>query len=78
MWDKILGLVAQYGPFPFGVVVGIIIKSWSVDQFLKSAEKEKDALRKEKRELIDLVKVKEDRIDKLHGKLSSKKKELSQ
>lgn len=73
MWEKIIELVAQYGPFPVGIVVGIVIKNWSVDQLLKSTEKEKDALRKEKRELIDLVKVKEDRIDKLHSKLLPKK-----
>ncbi len=72
MWDKILELAAQYGPFPFGVVVGIIIKNWSVSKFLKFAEREKDALRVEKRELIEVIKGKEERIDALHDKLFPK------
>lgn len=75
MWDKILELAAQYGPFPVGVVFGVMIKNWSVSKFLDLSEREKESLRKEKRELIELVKAKEDRIDALHNKLLPNEKE---
>lgn len=69
MWDKIVELAAQYGPFPLGIVVGISIKKWAFSKVLKLYEREKEALRQEKRELIELVKAKDVRIEKLHDKL---------
>lgn len=71
MWDKIIELAAQYGPFPAGIVFGVMIKGWSASQLLKLTEREKKALRDEKRELIELIQAKDSRIDKLHDKIGS-------
>lgn len=70
MWNKILEIVGQYGPFPFGIMVGILINKWVVSKLLNLTEREKEALRQEKKELHELVNAKEDRIDKLHDMLN--------
>ena len=73
MFDKMLDIAAQYGPFPVGIVVGMYIMKWAISMQLKSSEKEKGSLRKEKTELLEFVTAQQARIDKLHEKINTDK-----
>lgn len=68
MMDKILEVVAQYGPFPVGIMVGIWLSRWANAQLFNLMRRENDALRQEKKELLELIQAKETRIDLLHDK----------
>lgn len=74
--DNIFQIVAEYGPFPIGIMVGIWMKKWVVSQLIAQSKHENDGLRKEKQALIELVQAKEDRIDKLHDKLEPKNRKV--
>ncbi len=71
MWDKALELVAQYGPFPVGILIGMWIKSASMKMYFKSSEKEKDSLRKQGENLHDIIESKNERIEKLHDEINN-------
>ena len=71
MWDKILEVVAQYGPFPVGIVFGVMIKRWSDSELMKTLRAEIQTLRDEKSQLLDQIQAKELRIDALHDKLNT-------
>lgn len=69
MWDNVLNLAAQYGPFPIGNIVGIYITNIA---FSKVAEltKQKEAAQSESiRHLTELIESQQARIDKLHDEL---------
>jgi hypothetical protein len=72
LWGSIIKQVADYGPFPFGIIVGVWINKWSTSTVIQITKEEKDAIRKEKRELQGIIKAKEDRIDALHDKIMPK------
>ena len=72
MWNTIFNLVGQYGPFPVGIAFGVWIKSRSMDRVIDLIEREKVAIRQEKRELLVMIEGQHNRIEKLHEKFDSK------
>jgi len=58
--------VAKFGPFPLGILVGIILARFAYRDALMYSEKEKTALREEKKQLRETVQAQQERIDKLH------------
>lgn len=72
IWSLILKQVVSYGPFPFGIIVGIWINRWSTSAVIKMAGEEKAAIREEKKELHGIITAKEARIDALHDRLLPK------
>lgn len=59
-------IIAGYGPFPFGIVVGIWLANRAYSQSLKYSEQEKSELREEKRQLRETIEAQQKRIDLLH------------
>lgn len=70
MWETIGKLFLDVGPFPTGILVGMWITKWSISQQLKFSEREKTALREEKKQLLKLIENQQKRIDKLHEKIA--------
>ena len=71
MWDAVGDFLLKYGPFPSGIVVGMWLTKWAISKQLMYMDKEKMALRNEKKELMEYIKAQEKRIDQLHERLSS-------
>jgi hypothetical protein len=69
---EIIEVVANYGPFPFGILVGVWIMKWAYAAQTEYIQRENAALRKEKLDILSLVTEKENRIDMLHDKLNEK------
>jgi len=59
-------IVAEYGPFPLGIIVGIWLARGAYSQSLRYSEKEKAELREEKRQLRETIEAQQKRIDLLH------------
>jgi len=68
----IIEKVSSYGPFPFGIIIGVWINRWSTSAVIKMAGEERAAIREEKKELHNIIKAKEARIDALHDRLLPK------
>ena len=69
MLDQILPFAVEYGPFPLGIITGIFITRRVDNKILDMMQKEKEALRQEKKELLELIDIKDDRIEALHNQL---------
>ena len=65
----VIGVLAQYGPLPVGVIIGIWIHKWSVEQLIKNLEKQKADWDKQRNDHDKRMKTNYDRIEKLHDKL---------
>ena len=72
LWSLIIEKVSSYGPFPFGIIIGVWINRWSTSAVIKMAGEERAAIREEKKELHNIIKAKEARIDALHDRLLPK------
>jgi len=72
MWDKAIEIAAQYGPFPFGIVIGIFINQIAYHKTFAYVREEKKAYDEEKKELMKLIQTQQGRIDKLHETLYPK------
>lgn len=70
MWETIGKIFIDYGPFPAGIIVGMWLTKWSISQQLKYSEKEKDAIREEKKQALKLIESQQKRIDRLHEKIA--------
>lgn len=70
--SKIIDAIITYGPFPVGIIVGILLDRWSMSKYFKSTESEKHSLREQVKESQNLIKSKNDRIDKLHDQIEKK------
>ena len=68
-WTKFIEIIAGYGPFPLGIIVGIFITNHVYSKIINLSEKEKEALREEKSALLEMLAAKEERIDKLHSEI---------
>lgn len=73
MWEKIIELASQYGPFPVGIIVGLYIKELAEKRIFELARQEREAHSEEKKELSKLLEAQQARIDKLHLDLYSGK-----
>ena len=69
MWETIANKVAEYGPFPFGIIVGIYIKELAEKKVYELMKQEREAHKEEKKELTALLKAQQGRIDILHKEL---------
>ena len=70
--QAIIDTVAQYGPFPVGIFLGMCISHVAHKELVKNIKEEKKDLREEKKELLKSLENKEARIDTLHKQLIAK------
>jgi prefoldin subunit 5 len=61
--------IAEYGPFPVGIIVGIILARGAYNKAFSYLDEEKKELRNEKKELRETIQAQQERIDKLHDQL---------
>lgn len=71
IFNGLAKFVADYGPFPLGIIVGIVLAKFAYSDALSYTQKEKDALREEKKQLRETVDAQQVRIDKLHNEIYS-------
>jgi hypothetical protein len=64
--DTIIKWAAENGPFPLGIMVGIMLTMRCMRLYFDSSEKEKDALRNKNKELYGIIEEKDKRIERLH------------
>lgn len=68
--DEILKTITEaivtYGPFPVGIVVGILLARFAYHDAMKYINEEKNSLREEKKQLRDTIEAQQQRIDLLH------------
>ena len=67
--EKIIEIVSSYGPFPFGIVVGIYLAKAAYDRATGYLHSEVSALRDEKKHLRETITNQQKRIDVLHDKI---------
>lgn len=70
--QPIIDAVAQYGPFPVGIIVGMYISRIAHKESIENIKEEKKDLREEKKELLKALENKEERLDTLHRQLTDK------
>lgn len=63
---NLLEIISGYGPFPVGIIVGILIGKWAVTEQFKYMSREIESLRTRNDDLLKIVCAKEDRISILH------------
>jgi len=74
MGEKLLELAAQFGPFPFGVIVGILIMMWTTHKLTGYLERQVKALQDENKQNIKTILTQQERINELHLILPDMKK----
>lgn len=65
--------LSQYGPFPLGVFLGIMIARWGFDKQVGYMNKTQEELQREKQALITHIETQNGRIEKLHDKLGEQR-----
>lgn len=73
-FKHMLSLANDHGPFPLGIVVGILMSHFAYSSATKMHLAERDANREERNEQLKLISVQQDRIDKLHLMIADKQK----
>jgi len=76
--DKFFEIIAGYGQFPFGIVVGIWLARGAYNQALKFMGQTHASLLEEKKQLRETVEAQQKRIDLLHDEAYSEKKRIGE
>jgi hypothetical protein len=74
--DKFIEIIAGYGPFPAGIIVGVWLARGAYNRALTYMEKITIELREEKKQLRETIEAQQKRIDLLHDEAYNKKKLL--
>jgi hypothetical protein len=61
--------IAEYGPFPIGIIVGMYFAKSAYSSAIKYLNEEKKELREEKKELRNTIEAQQKRIDILHDRV---------
>ena len=74
--SEVVRIVSGYGPFPFGILIGMWFASRAYRTALNYSDKEKDELREEKRQLRETIEAQQKRIDILHDTAFKQKRKI--
>jgi len=72
--DKFIEIVSGYGPFPLGILVGVMLAKAAYSQALEYLERVNTALTEEKKQLRETIEAQQTRIDLLHDEAYNRKK----